>query len=86
MSHLDKFCDWLGVDARALAFIFNQHRSPKVWQEVAPGEWRRQLGSDLTQGDTPRSGDSGFLGFEAHALLQRDKPDAYVTVGKGYPL
>lgn len=86
MSQLDKFCDWLGVEARALAFIFNQHRNPKVWQEVAPGEWCRQPGSDFTQGDTPRSADSGFLGFEAHALLQRDKPDAYVTVGKGYPL
>jgi N-acetyl sugar amidotransferase len=85
-AHLDKFCDWLGVDARALAFIFNQHRNPKVWQEVAPGEWCRQPGSDFTQGHTPRSAESGFLGFEAHALLQRDKPDAYVTVGKGYPL
>lgn len=86
MTHLDKFCDWLGVDARALAFIFNQHRNPKVWQEIAPGEWCRRPGSDFTQGDTPRSSESGFLGFEAHALLQRDKPDAYVTVGKGYPL
>lgn len=86
MAHFEKFCEWLGVDARALTFIFNQHRNPKVWQETAPGEWRRQPGCDFTQGDTPSSADSGFLGFEAHALLPRDKPDAYVTVGKGYPL
>jgi hypothetical protein len=86
ITQLDKFCEWMGVDARALSFIFNQHRNPKVWQEIAPGEWRRQPGSDFTQGGTPRSAVSGFLGFEAHAILQRDKPDAYVTVGKGYPL
>ena len=30
--------------------------------------------------------DAGFLGIEAHALLHRNKTDAYVTVGKGYPL
>jgi hypothetical protein len=86
MAHLDKFCEWLGVDARSLAFIFNQHRNPKVWREIAPGEWCRQLGSDFIQGNTPSPADARFLGFEAHALLQRDKADAYVTVGKGYPL
>jgi N-acetyl sugar amidotransferase len=86
LAHLDKFCGWLGVDARALTFIFNQHRNPKVWQELAPGDWRRQPGCDFTQGDSPRSADSGFLGFRAHSTLNMDKPDAYVTVGKGYPL
>lgn len=86
LAHLSKFCEWLGVDPGALHFIFNQHRNHKIWQETAPGEWRRQPGSDFTQGDTPSSADSDFLGFEAHALFQRDKPDAYVTVGKGYPL
>jgi N-acetyl sugar amidotransferase len=86
MAQLDKFCDWLGVDARALAFIFNQHRNPKVWQETAPGEWRRQPGSDLTKGDTLCSADSCSMGFEAHASLHMDRPNAYITVGKGYPL
>jgi hypothetical protein len=86
MAHLEKFCNWLGVDARALAFIFNQHRNHKVWQDVTLGEWHRKLGSDLTQGDLPRSVESVFLRFEAHASLCMDRPNAYVTVGKGYPL
>ncbi len=86
MAHLDKFCEWLRVDARALAFIFNQHRNPKVWQEIGPGEWRRQPDCDFTQGDTPRSNDSGLLGFEAHDFLHMGGPCAYITVGKGYPL
>lgn len=86
MAHLDKFCEWMGVDARALGFIFNQHRNPKVWQETAPGEWHRQPGTDFTQGGKARSANSGFLGFAAHVPLHMDKPDTYVTVGKGYPL
>lgn len=85
IAHLDKFCKWLGVDARALTFIFNQHRNSNVWQETAPGEWRRQPCSDFTLGHTTSSVDSSFLGFKAQAILQRDNPDAYVTIGKGYP-
>jgi hypothetical protein len=86
MAHLDKFCDWLGVDFKALSFIFNQHRSPKVWDESAPGKWHRQSGSDFTRGYAPYLTDSGFLGFDAHTNLFMDDSDEYVTVGKGYPL
>jgi N-acetyl sugar amidotransferase len=86
IAHMDKFCEWLGVNVRALAFIFDQHRNPKIWQKTAPGEWRRNPCSYLTEDDSLRSSDSSFLGFEAHAPLHMDKPDAYVTVGKGYPL
>jgi N-acetyl sugar amidotransferase len=86
MVHMDKFCDWLGVDERGLAFIFNQHRNPKIWQEVAPGEWSLQLCSEFTHEDSAFPADADFLGFKSHALLNMCKPDAYVTVGKGYPL
>lgn len=86
ITHLGKFCEWVGVEARALAFIFNRHRNPRIWQEIAPGEWCRQPESDLTQGDTSHSNDSSFLGFKAHTTLQRDKSDTYITVGRGYPL
>jgi N-acetyl sugar amidotransferase len=85
-THLDKFCRWLGVDNRSLAFIINRHRDPKIWQQTSSGEWRRQWDTDLTEGDSSRLSGSGFLGFEAHASLPRDQPDAYVVVGKGYPL
>ena len=84
MAHLYKFCKWLGVDARALGFIFNQHRNPKVWQEVGPGEWRKQPRFDFTQTIEP-SADVGFLEFQSHAQLQMDKPESYITIGKGYP-
>lgn len=86
MSHLNKFCDWLGVDARALAFIFNQHRNPKVWQETAPGDWRKQSCIDVTQSIEPSANIGGFIKFQSQTRLQMDKQDAYITIGKGYPL
>lgn len=83
--HMDKFCKWLGVDAKALTFIFNQHRNPKIWHELAPGEWKRLHDSDITQGCEPFLADSNSLGFRAHSPLHMDKSDGYVTIGKGYP-
>lgn len=83
-AHLAKFCEWLGVDARALAFIFNQHRNPRVWLETAPGEWRKQACIGVTKTIAP-AGNDGFIQFQSHTRLEMDKPDAYITVGKGYP-
>jgi hypothetical protein len=86
MTHLGKFCEWLGVDDRALTFIFNQHRNLKVWQEKSPGDWCRKQDANLMQPTIPLSVDSASLGFEVKATLQMDKPDKYITIGKGYPL
>ncbi len=85
ISHLDKFCDWLGVDCRALTFVFNRHRNPKVWQEIAPGDWRKQSCIDAPQSIKPFVND-GTIEFKSQTRLQMDKPDAYITIGKGYPL
>jgi N-acetyl sugar amidotransferase len=86
-GHLEKFCEWLGVDARAMNFIFNQHRNPKVWQEVAPGEWHRQPGYELGQAQVKNqnASDENYLDFQSHARLNMNMPDAYITIGKGYP-
>lgn len=86
-GHLEKFCEWLGVDARAMNFIFNQHRNPKVWQEAAPGEWHRQPGYELGQAQVKNqnASDASYLDFQSHARLNMNMPDAYITIGKGYP-
>ena len=85
ISHLGKFCEWLGVDARALSFIFNQHRNTKFWLESAPGNWCRRPSSYFTNSKTIQPGAADSIGFGAHAYLQMEKNDAYVTIGKGYP-
>lgn len=86
MSHLEKFCEWLGVDERALSFIINRHRNLKVWREIEPSKWRRHPEIDFTKSETLCQSESDFLEFQAHAPLHRNEPDAYVTIGKGYPL
>lgn len=86
-GYLEKFCEWLGVDARAMNFIFNQHRNLKVWQESAPGEWLRQPGYELSQAHvkSQNASDASYLDFQSHARLNMNMPDAYITIGKGYP-
>jgi N-acetyl sugar amidotransferase len=84
LIHLQKFCEWLGVDERGLEFILNQHRNHKLWTETYPGKWQRKPETDdlLQIAALP---ERGFLGFESHTQLQMDLDDAYITVGKGYP-
>jgi hypothetical protein len=84
LMHLQKFCEWLGVEERGLEFILNQHRNHKLWTKTYPGKWQRKPETDdlLQVAALP---ESGFLGFESHTQLQMDRDDAYITVGKGYP-
>jgi N-acetyl sugar amidotransferase len=84
LKHLQKFCEWLGIDDRGLEFILNQHRNHKLWTETYPGKWQRKPETDdlLQIAAFP---DTGFLGFESHTQLQMNRDDAYITVGKGYP-
>lgn len=82
--HVAKFCEWLGVDAHTLEFIFNQHRNQKVWQETDPGQWSRQSANNFSQEGDIGLTDSNFLGYQAHVPLHLDGLDAYVTVGRGF--
>lgn len=87
LRHLDKFCEWIGVDERALSFVFDRHRNPAIWEETKPGRWQRRA---ATIGNIPAGADreaaERSLGFEAHSPLERDMADRYIIVGKGYPL
>lgn len=86
-GYLENFCEWLGVDARAMNFIFNQHRNPKVWREAAPGEWHRQPGYELSQAQVKKQKTSvaSYMDFQSHTHLNMSMPEAYITIGKGYP-
>ena len=82
-GHVDLFCDWLGIDRRALQFIVDCHRNPEFWEETEPGRWAPRgnvtgLGVDAPgPADDPRFRVNGELVFGAERR--------YVTVGKGYP-
>jgi N-acetyl sugar amidotransferase len=80
----DLFCEWLGVDRRALQFIVDCHRNPEFWTEVEPGRWAARA---TVIGDRQQPDVSGAThGFLDHSSLDRGEPRRYITVGKGYPL
>lgn len=84
--HHKKFCEWLGVDAYALSFIINRHRDHRVWQESLPGKWIRRGDEAPTHVKTNNRSDDTVLGFAASGTMELGKEDAYITIGKGYPL
>lgn len=83
LQHLDLFCHWLGVDARALQFILDQHRSPDHWQQPEPGRWI--FGGPSTREPATASDAGVDAGFRANDTLERGGSRAYIVVGKGYP-
>lgn len=87
LGHLDKFCEWLGVEPRGLQFIMNQHRNARFWDERAPGRWEfRGLSQMPTAiGDGQAAPFAHQASFTATDTLTLEKPDRYITVGKGYP-
>jgi N-acetyl sugar amidotransferase len=84
LKHLDKFCDWLGVNVRALNFILDQHRNARFWKQTAPGVWAV---SQIEQGEAPHNIETVFGGggFLANSLLTDADQKKYITVGKGWP-
>jgi N-acetyl sugar amidotransferase len=87
IEHLDKFCDWLGMDARGFQFIADQHRNRNVWEQAQPGRWvRRDVPHQA--GDPPErvaSSSNPSLHFEANSELDPTGQGRYIVVGKGYP-
>lgn len=81
IQHLDKFCDWLGVDARALSFVLDQWRNPSFWDEEAPGRWTF-AGWSTRSGEAGAAGDAGF---RATDVLCDPSDDRHIIIGKGYP-
>lgn len=87
LRHAEKFCEWLGVDPRGLQFIMNEHRNPLYWSEERPGQWVFHGWSTLAQPDpapnpAPARRD---VAFQATDVLNLDREDKYIVVGKGHP-
>lgn len=87
LRHVDKFCEWLGVDRLGLQFMLDEHRNPQFWTEEKPGRWRFHGWSTLPLSDAapnpaPVRDDRDFLVTDT---LQLDKADKYIVIGRGYP-
>lgn len=80
----DKFCQWLGVDRRALQFILDQHRNPAFWSQNKPGVWSFHSPLDLSQ-EAATGSSFPAPGFAATDSLAMGEEGRYITIGKGYP-
>jgi N-acetyl sugar amidotransferase len=84
LQHVDLFCDWLGVDERALRFIVDCHRNPCYWQEDGPGRWTPRTGVEALAAEP--AADAEGPHWNATDTLLLDRPHRYLTIGKGHPL
>ncbi len=86
-AHVERFCEWLGMEPNALRFVMDRHRNPRWWEETAPGRWLfRGWSTFADEPDVPPPD----IGFIANDRRERE-PDAaeggdrYILVGKGWP-
>lgn len=84
LRSLDMFCEWLGVTPRGLRFMLDQHRNPRYWTEVLPGNWQFHGWSHGEQEHAalPKETD---INFAATDSLECSQDQAYVVIGKGFP-
>lgn len=84
LQHLDKFLEWLGIDESGLNYIVGVHRGTHVWDEPKPGRWVRRAVPQAPAIDVAAV--EQRIDFKADSSLDRGGRDAYITIGKGYPL
>jgi N-acetyl sugar amidotransferase len=85
LQHVEKFCEWLGLDHRGLQFIIDQHRNTRFWNQTAPGKQWSRIRQDTCCGSYSASMDDD-LGFHGICDLGYVGEKPYITIGKGYPV
>jgi hypothetical protein len=86
LKYHEQFCDWLGMEKKALQFVFNQHRNPEFWDQVAPGEyqfkgWSVQREEEVDESLPLAKAESQF---DANDTLEHDREADYITIGRGW--
>lgn len=80
----EKFCQWLGIDQRALQFLLDQHRNPLFWSQAELGKWEFHSPHILHEDviSLAKFPEPGFVATDSQAMGEKD---GYITIGKGYP-
>ena len=84
LQHLNKFCEWIGIDPHGLGFILNQHRSKDFWDEYEPNKFKKRKINFIVKDEKSR--EKGNIEFLSNSSLDLDQDSAYITIGKGHPL
>lgn len=74
------FSEWIGIDQKSLQFVLDLHRNPDFWTKSYENGWSLKK-PDVSFLEKPNDG----IAFEKNSSLSRDKKEAYITIGKGYP-
>jgi N-acetyl sugar amidotransferase len=80
--YFDLLAKWLGADARAMQFMFDQHRNPLFWEQSKPEHYEFR-GWSTHQFSTENEPTECL--FTAKSTLEHDRESTYVTIGKGWP-
>ena len=78
LKYTNTFCEWLGIDWRALCFVLNQHRNSLHWNEESPGLWTPVKKYTYEQAVSE-------MEFIENSKLSNNHRSKYITVGKGWP-
>jgi len=86
-KYIHLFRDWLGITARSLQFMMDQHHNPCFWDQAELGEYEFRGWSWMQEnedaGVAVRSDTPDI--FEANSMLEYDRNASYITIGKGWP-
>ena len=78
LKYTNTFCEWLGIDWRALCFVLNQHRNSLHWNEESPGLWTPVKKYTYEKAVSE-------MEFIENSKLSNNHRSKYITVGKGWP-
>lgn len=83
VKYLNKFCEWLGIDEKGLAFIINQHSKfpseycsmPRLNNNLYTDTFHDNLLNEVNK-----------FSILDHSKLSDEFGDRYITIGRGFPL
>tara|TARA_B100000787_G_C16181315_1_gene291988 strand:- start:503 stop:1774 length:1272 start_codon:yes stop_codon:yes gene_type:complete len=81
-AYMDLFCNWLGVDERALQFAADRHRNKKYWEEVEPDVWNRR-NRIIDVPSSPPQHPSLMYPLDLEDKTLNSKRNKFITIGKG---
>ncbi len=80
--HIELLCEWLDIDLRSLQFILDMHKNKNLTDKA---ELQYELTDNIQASNTGKTPPGPDAGFQANASLNRDRNEAYITIGKGWP-
>ena len=83
--HVEKFCEWLGLNEQSLKFIMNQHRNKKFWSQLSPGKWELNKCNEYPLNINVEKIRAMTPHFEENDRLEHNAEPKYIVIGKGWP-